>query len=248
MKGGAIVRGTNRMRSLLISGAVVILALAVVAGMTWALFTDTITIQHHLKAGDLDITLERTKLVTTYLDNSDGFLKPHTNTNLVNFSKPGQTGYGENVFDITGDTLVVPGSKYVADMKITNNSDVAFLYWVEVVYKIVDADGNVIENPTKDINEELGKQIEVKIDTETKPDKIAELKTSPFVGSEEDPIGILEKKDAAENNHYTEKFTVSIEFVDDYVYTQYENNDAMDLQVKFDIVVHAVQVQQDPNA
>lgn len=242
------MRGTNRMRSLLISGAVVILALSIVVGMTWALFTDTITIEHHLKSGDLDITLMRTKLTTTYLDNADGYLKDVTSTTPVNFSSTG-TGYGENVFDLTDDTLVVPGSKYVAEMQITNNSDVAFRYWVEVVYKIVDADGNVIANPTEDINAHLGNQVRVIVAT-TNGTETAKLKDSITKWSETNFVGILEKKDAAEQNHFTEKFTVSIEFLDDYVYTDLgiDNDDAKDLQVKFDLVVHAVQEQRDPNA
>jgi predicted ribosomally synthesized peptide with SipW-like signal peptide len=229
------------MRSLLISGAVVILALAIAAGMTWALFTDTITLNHHLKAGDLDITLERTKLTTKYLDNADGYLKDFTDPVLKNFSNT-----TDNVFDIDEDnTLVVPGSKYVAEMKITNNSDVAFLYWVEVVYKIVDENGNVIDNPTADINLELGKQIELKV-ISAKGEAKTPLNNGLQVGSEQYPIGILETN--VTGNHFTENFTVSIEFVDDYVYTEYDNNLAKNKNVKFDLVVHAVQVQNDPNA
>ena len=152
------MRGTNRMRSLLISGAVVLLALSIVVGMTWALFTDTETLNHHLKAGDLDITLTRTRLTTRYLDNADGYLKDYSDGSPKDF-----TNTTANVFDIANGAIVVPGSTYVAEMEITNESDVAFMYWVEVVYKIVGADGTVIENPTTDINLELGKQIELKV-------------------------------------------------------------------------------------
>ena len=59
MKGGVTMKGTSRKRTLLVSCAVILLCMTVIIGMTWALFTDTHTVKNHLKAGDLDITLER---------------------------------------------------------------------------------------------------------------------------------------------------------------------------------------------
>ena len=42
------MRSTNRKRSLLVSGAVILLAMTIIVGMTWALFTDTQLVSNHL--------------------------------------------------------------------------------------------------------------------------------------------------------------------------------------------------------
>ena len=61
-------------RALIVSSAIILLCLTIITGMTVALFTDEEVVSNHLRAGDLDITLERTKLTSTYLTNR-GFLE-----------------------------------------------------------------------------------------------------------------------------------------------------------------------------
>ena len=120
----------KRKRIRLISGAVILLCLTIIIGMSYALFSDTERVTNHLQAGNLNITLERTKLVSRYLTDQ-GFLDTKSNNTLKDFTD----NKNENVFDITDSTLIVPGCEYIADLRITNNSKTAFSYWVEVVYK-----------------------------------------------------------------------------------------------------------------
>jgi predicted ribosomally synthesized peptide with SipW-like signal peptide len=113
--------------------------MTVIIGMTWALFTDTQSVKNHLKAGDLKITLERTELVkktltlTGYLEETK--VQDETKDKPVQFTNPSD----KNVFGLDIDAndevieKIVPGSKFAAKMKITNKSDVAFGYWIEIV-------------------------------------------------------------------------------------------------------------------
>lgn len=219
------MRGTNRKRALLVSGAVVLLCMTVVVGMTWALFTDTQKVTNHLKAGDLNITLERVGLKKTML-NSNGYLETVEYSEedaKEDFSDPEE----ENVFDIKDDEKIVPLSEYTADMKITNKSDVAFKYYIQIA--------------TSEENEsdpELAEQIEVTVtvkgdngETITK-----RLDVGLSVGDETDANAI----DVLGVGDYGE-FTVNVKFLDDRVITGIDNDDAQGDNVYFDLVVHAVQ-------
>ena len=206
---------TNRKRTLLVSGAVILLCMAIIFGMSYALFTDTETVGSHLKAGKLDITLERTKLTSTYLTNR-GFLDTKTDTTIKDFTNNRK----ENVFDLDGG-VIVPRCKYEAEMKITNNStstksNVAFVYWIEIVY-------------TGKADVDLADQIEVVVTTTSGTQK--KLSEGLTVGSSSNPVGILAVGASA-------TFTVSIEFLD--IETGL-NNLAQGDEVSFDLCVHAVQ-------
>ena len=179
--------------------------------MTYALFTDDEVVINHLRAGDMNVTLTRTKLTSNYLNNQ-GFLDTITDNEEIDFTD----GNNQNVFGFK-DTIIVPTSKYVAEMKITNNSeeaksDVAFAYWVEIIY-------------TGDTGVELAEQISVTVDTaESK-----RLNQGLAVGSESAPLGVLAVNESG-------SFTVTVEFLD-----LETNNKAQGDFVSFDLVVHAVQ-------
>lgn len=210
------MRSTNRKRALLVSSALILLCFTIIAGMSWALFTDAETLNHHLRAGDLDITLIRTHLTTKSLNLATGF--------LVNTESPADVDFSntnKNVFDIDSDSLLVPGSEYEAEMRIENNSDVAFRYWIEIDF--VNAIGT------------LKDQLKVTVTTYGGEEKELYLRNGFLVGSENEPISILAKGGA-------QLFTVKVEFVDDREpNTDFINNDAMNDDVRFDIVIHAVQ-------
>ena len=104
------MRGINKKRALLVSSAVILLCVAIIAGMTYGLFTDTILIDHHLKGGELNITLKRTKLETHTLDDATGYLTDAVSNEVVDFS--GATT--RNVFDFDDNTRIVPCAYYTA--------------------------------------------------------------------------------------------------------------------------------------
>lgn len=202
----------KKRRAILVAFLTIALCLLIAAVGTYALFTDSVRLTTHLKAGELDITLIRTNLSTKTLDNDTGFLVANENPEDVDFSTPST----RNVFDITTDTLIVPCCSYDAEMKISNNSDVAFSWWIEVLYDDVD-----------DIA--LADQLKVTV-TYGNTANWSYLSSGLLIGSQTNPIGTLAKTGSA-------SFNVKIEFVDDNAI----NNAAQDQYVNFDIVVHAVQ-------
>lgn len=202
------MRNRNRKRALLFSGSVILMSLTVIVGMTFALFTDEEIVNNHLSAGDLDITLVRTSLTSTYLTDR-GYLDTVTDSQIKDFTND----TNENVFGLNG-SLIVPKSKYVAEMQISNESDVAFGYWVEIVY-------------TGSANVDLAEQISVTVNTE----ESKRLNQGLMVGSESAPIAVLAVGEAG-------KFTVAVEFLD---LQSSVNNMAQGDSVTFDLIVHAVQ-------
>ncbi len=116
---------------LLITVAVILLCSATIAGVTYALFTDSSSVDNHLKAGNLDVTLKRVSLEYTVFD-EDGYLDVVTldgEENELLLTK----STAENVFGIDSDTnRIVPGSYFDAKLAIGNNGDVAFDYSVEI--------------------------------------------------------------------------------------------------------------------
>ena len=180
------MRSTNRKRALLVSGAVILLAMTIIVGMTWALFTDTQNVSNHLQAGDLAITLKRTELTKTTLNANGKLVTSAPDTNPKNFSNPTD----ENVFGLVEGEKVVPGTKYVAKMQIENHSDVAFGYWVKIDCK------------DEDVAKTLANQLKIIIYTDKNGDGTIDttsegvdstVATGLEVGSDKDYIGTLER-------------------------------------------------------
>ncbi len=219
------MKGTNRKRALIVSSSVILLCMTVIIGMTWALFTDTHTVKNHLKAGDLDITLERIGL-TKHTLNKYGYFKSVEYTEKEaywNFSN----STPKDVFDIQSDEKIVPLTEYTAEMKISNQSDVAFKYWLEIV-TTKGPDGQIS-------SEKLAEQIDVTVTFQNADGTAKEVRLIDglFLGDETQPIGVLGIGGA-------EKFTVTVKFLDDSGET-FDNDSAQDTEVFFDLVVHAVQ-------
>lgn len=224
------MRATNRKRALLISSSVILLCLTVIVGMTWALFTDTQTVKNHLQAGDLDITLTRTTLTKTTLDEK-GYLKTYGPDNFpknVDFSGDDAGNVFEIEMDDNGEITekIVPGTQYIANMKLTNKSDVAFGYWIEIKCNSADAAKALAKQVTVTVTGDSGKPVSVS--------------GGLIVGDEEnfiDEVGIGDEK----------SFTVTVTFEDmDFVFEDgklYSTNDAAENQdLGFDLIVYAVQV------
>jgi predicted ribosomally synthesized peptide with SipW-like signal peptide len=195
--------------------------MTIIAGMTWALFTDTQTVSNHLQAGDLKITLKRTELTKTTLDAKGKLVTSAPDTDPLTFSNPTT----ENVFGILENEKIVPGTKYVAQMQLENHSDVAFGYWIEIVCS------------DKTSGEDLAKQLKVTVNTET--DVESTVSDGLKIGSDKNFVDVLE---IGENG----TFTVAVEFVDegysfvDGVLTS-KNDAAKTENLTFDLVVYAIQ-------
>lgn len=219
---------TKKKRSVLLSVMTLVLCLALIAGGTYALFSDQVTLTNHLEAGTLDITLTRTNLVTTSLNADTGFLVKTENPKDIDFSKPADpndpNAENKNVFDITDGALIVPGCMYSAEMQIANNSDVAFGYWLEIVF-----------DDTKDLT--LAEQLKITVTTVDGTTTGMLNASAGLIGKEAEPVGVLAKGGSA-------LFTVTVEFcnLDESI-----NNDAMGKTFDFDVVVHAVQITTAPN-
>lgn len=216
---------TKKSRNMLMSVMTLVLCLTLVAGGTYALFSDEVTLENHLQAGTLDITLTRTNLVTTSLSAETGFLVDTENSEDVDFSNATK----RNLLDISENTRIVPGCEWNAEMQISNNSDVAFCYWIEVKLK---------SNTSP-----LAEQMKVILSTPYSADpKEAWVSDGCTVGSEADPVGVLAKTGS-------QLFTIKVMFVDDKTNgVNFNNNSAKGDSVNFDIVVHAVQVVDAPVA
>ena len=117
-------------RTLLLSITMLALALATFAGATFALFTDNVTLNTHLQAGNLQVTLARTSLETKVL-NADGLLETKTYTDPVDFTSAST----RNFFEVDSNTLIVPGTMFNAGVAITNSANVAFNYYVEITIR-----------------------------------------------------------------------------------------------------------------
>lgn len=201
-----------KMRKLLLSVVTLVLTATLIAGATFALFTDELTFKNHLQAGTLDITLERTSLSYSKLD-ADGFQCTETISAPADFSNTNQSS--ANIFEIDGTTRIVPTSFFNAEMRISNHSTVAFDYWIKLDF--IEGDATFAE------------QMKITVTTSTGKNHDGIISTNASVGSSTDPIGTL--KIGAE-----ETFTVNVEFVDDE-----DNNLAKGKSVKFDLIVYAVQ-------
>ena len=215
---------TKKKRSVLLSVLTLLLCLALVASGTYALFSDQVTLRNHLEAGTMDITLTRTNLKATMLNPASGFIVEMENPKDIDFSNPADpddpNAENINVFDITKDTLIIPTCKYSAEMQISNNTDVSFGYWLEIVFDdkidLTLAEQLLITVTTEDENKSISKSLSA---------------SKGLIGTESDPIGVLEKTGSA-------LFTITVEFLDldDSI-----NNTAKGKHVDFDLVVHAVQ-------
>ena len=114
-------------RALLVSLSIIMLCMTVVIGMTYAIFTDSVSVKNHLKAGNLSVALTRTSLKYCVLD-KDGYLVTQTVEDDVSFTESN----GENVFGISSaDAMIAPGSYFDATLKIENKGSVAFTYQIE---------------------------------------------------------------------------------------------------------------------
>ncbi len=214
----------KRSRTLLSASVLMLVGVGTLVGGTYALFTDTAKVTNHLKAGNLNISLVRTKLVKNTLNN-EGVITSSTNTTEVDFSGESQ----ENIFGLDTDEVIVPTSSFTADLKLINGkkdgdsyvpSSVAFSYSVKIVVSD-DSNGDLINQLSITVKKDAS-------DTGT-------TKTL----KEFDGLVILEGNMTKTDT--SKAFSVAITFVDTAP-DNAENNKAQDKNASFDLVVEAVQL------
>ena len=178
----------NKKRILLASCSIIAMCLCAIVGMTYALFTDSVSVKNHLQAGNLDIALVRTDLEYAILDN-DGYLTTYSDDKDFDFTD----GTKENVFGIEStDCKIVPGSYFDATLELQNKGNVAFTYSVKLV--LIEGDN------------ELADQLKV---TLTHADGTQTIKTvSELVNGLEIEAGTMTTDTKAQ------AFSIKVEFVD----------------------------------
>lgn len=201
----------RKKKVLFISGLVIVLCICITTGMSYAMFTDSISVTNHLQAGNLDITLTRTKLEYCVL-NDDGELEVVTVEENFDFT----TSTDENVFGIDGaDIRIVPGSYFDAELEIANVGSTAFSYSINIK---LPRDANALAEQLKVI---------VTHPNGTKTEKmLSELADGLAIDT-----GRMKAGDSAQ------QFGVCVEFIDDTSI----NNAAQSQTATFDLVVTAVQ-------
>ena len=124
----------KKFRTLFVASATILMSFAIVAGGTFALFTEEHKITNHMQAGTLQIDLTRTRLRSTVLD-SRGELVVKEDPAAVPFS--GENYDSEkhpNLFDIDDSVYLVPSCWYEATLMITNNSNIRFTSSVDIIF------------------------------------------------------------------------------------------------------------------
>ncbi len=201
-----------RKKILTLVTALIICCLAVAIGGTYALYDETVSTRNHLAAGTLTASLVREKLTTVTLGSS-GYLE----TTVDDADKDFTADTSDNIFDVTADELVAPGSSFTVEMAIKNNGNVAFYYYVEIYFNAIVSD------------ETFASMLKLTVETEKNVKREAFIKDGLTLGEDEDGLGTVEVGG-------TEKFTVKLEFVDNG-----NNNKAEGKFVQFDLRIHAVQ-------
>ena len=215
------MNNNKKVKVFLYSSVLFLLITCLVAGISYALFTDEVGVENHLvKSGSLDITLKRTGLEYTQLD-SDGYLQLNSNRDVVDFTDTNLDD--DNVFGLNdNNNTVVPGSYYKATLVLENKGNVAFDYTVEI--KMLSDDGAAANA--------LANQLKVTI-TDVDGNVIGTPKMLSELNDAQSCV-VNEGHMKASELSYT--FGVKVEFVNSD-----DNNDAKLQEAAFDIIVSAVQ-------
>lgn len=202
----------KKKRVLLISCSVIMLCICIIAGMSYALFTDSVSVGNHLQAGNLNVTLTRTNLEYSVL-NDDGELAVTTVEDDLDLT----TSNANNVFGIDStDIRIVPGSYFDADLEIKNAGNTAFNYSVSI--KLLGGSTDLAEQLKVTVRDENGDVIDTQM--------LGDLASGMSIDTGKMKVG-----DTAQ------KFSVCVEFIDNTSI----NNAAQNDSAVFDLVVTAIQ-------
>lgn len=204
----------KRMRVLLLSVVTILIGVMVLVGGTFALFSDTVTVNNHLEAGSLKVGLKRTNYQQHVLD-ENGKMHEMSDNTIVDLLDT-----KDKVFNITN---AVPTSWYSATIEVSNLGDIAFDYGVRILWNEV---GSATEKQIK-----FAEQIMITV-SETNGAQIKEFKLVNYDGNDIE-IGTISKKS---DSTATQSFIVKAEFLNTP-----DNNETQLITLDFDLQVYALQ-------
>lgn len=210
--------------SLIFAFTAIIVCVALVVGVTYALFGETVVVKNHLQVGKFKAQFVRTNLTYTKLDDSGRFVTVTIDEDK-DFTEATSVGiFGEAVQNLR----IVPGTYFEADLELTNKGDVAFDYEITL-----DLIAGYDDEMTPSVSNALAEQMLITVtyaDGTTEERYLSDCKdgntfviTGGNMTIEEDQI---------------DAFTVRVEFLD---LDAEINNLAKGQSVEFDITVRAVQ-------
>ena len=224
----------NRKRVLLMSASMILLCMCVIVGATYALFTDTETVANHLQAGNLDVKFERTYLEYTVL-NDEGMMIVKTVEDDADFTETNLST--ANIFGITDDSKIVPGSYVKAELKVSHDRDVDDIPDSNVAF-----DYKVFIKLDKNSYNDLADQLYVTVtNNETDEVVVNNVKLNDKMFNAEDPgyVCIFSGDDVKLSESDT--FTVMIVFENVTNDKGETNNKAENQTVYFDLIIEAEQ-------
>ena len=152
-------KSSNRL-TILTACIAIVLSLSAIVGGTFALFSADVAVTNNvLQAGSLSVKLERISLQATDLEN--GVLIP--GQDVADSPAKDFSNSQENVFGLDGNDVIVPGSEYIATMRLTNTGTVAFDFTAslqitddnaeaklseQLTLKLLDVNDNQLQNGT----------------------------------------------------------------------------------------------------
>ena len=216
-------RRRRRPKAIIMALVVIVLCMSLIVGGTFALFTDKVTLNNHLQAGTLKITLIRTAHSYKILDR-DGYLA----TTAVSGEEVDAETL-DNAFDLPANALIAPQSVLSATFKIQNKDTVAFSYSVSLVVK--DSEGEEIDTTDPELLNALHEQLRV---------ELTDLSGTHYLNESSEDLTVDGGSPVTVGQ--TATFTVTITFIDDTAI----NNLAQGQNAYFDIVVSATQVTDRP--
>ena len=202
----------KRTKTMLFSALTLLVCTVLIVGGTFALFTDSVTVNNHLSAGNLEVGLYRTSYRECVLGTDCLMSESAENTDRIDLC-----AVGSMLFNVTN---AVPTSWYQATIEVSNLGSTAFDYGMRILWEANDDE--------TDNDEVFASQIKITITSE-KLEEAVEFMLDECA-DHDISLGYLLKGTGAE------AFTVKAEFVDDG-----NNNSAMLANLSFDVQVYATQ-------
>lgn len=199
---------TKRLKIIISAVAAIIVCILAVVTIVIVLQKDTET--EHLRANGISMKLIRNSL-DFYELGEDEIEREKTDSTPKDFTNPSS----ENIFGVTGNVQVNPGSKITAHMEISSEAG-SFVYWLGI-----ELSGGM---------NEFAEQLVVTVQVKDSPQKMHfSLADGLTLGSEAEPIAIVTETTSS-------AFSVTVEFDHDSSI----NDEAQNQLAVFDLVVYAV--------